>query len=114
MFGCGKPKESKTKEAVVCEIVRTLGRMESTPAIAAYQKTIFELAASIYPVAATKASVWMTKTIENASLADAPALAVRIDELRSLLRHHPEFVFSLLVGLATAKGENYAWAIAYG
>lgn len=101
-------------DEVVYEIIRTLGRLPSTPLIAAYQKVIFAEAESLYPFAQFKTSTWMTPEIEGASLDHAPSLASRINELRNWLKHHPQFVFSLLVGLTQGEGEERAWAIAYG
>lgn len=118
MFGLCRSRQEKAKTAaqdeMVCEIIRFLGRIDKTPLMLAYTKVIYGLAETLDTCAAMKIRDWRTPAIDNADMAVAPMLENRESELRSWLQFHPEFAFSLVAALAMGKGENYAWAIAYG
>jgi hypothetical protein len=116
MFGRNATSEGSARQQrakIVHELIRTLGRLPSTSVNAAYQAVISAESAILYPELAHHCSNW-AGGVANASLVDAPILASRLEQVRQWLNGKPVYLFSLVVGLAQDKGEDRAWAMAYG
>ncbi|MDF8364707.1 hypothetical protein [Achromobacter anxifer] len=101
------------RASIVHELIRTIGRLPTTSLNAAYQTVLAEEAAVAYPEMVQHCANW-SGSVPIACLANAPVLASRLDEVRHWLVGYPEHLFSLVVGLAQDKGEDHAWAMAYG
>lgn len=100
---------------VVREILRTIGRLPQTDLVQAYWACISELSNEIHGKEATYLFGWnvASDNTEMPSL-ETPYLDAGREEIRHWLEHDPQYVFSLVVGLALSGDENTAWAFAYG
>jgi hypothetical protein len=108
IFNSAPKKAEFCKVDVVREILRTLGRIERTPLVEAYWRAISSIVVDLYDAYEVHPFAY-----DGASEGSTPMIESRRGELKHWLDSDPQYVFSLVVGLATGS-EDFAWAMAYG